>query len=48
MEGGALVIGKTFPSSWYYTVSVGSFTKGLHTADLLHEYAATPPLPLPA
>ena len=40
MEGGALVIGKTFPSSWYYTVSVGSFTKGLHTADLLHEYAA--------
>ncbi|MFC2307325.1 MAG: ABC transporter permease, partial [Neisseria elongata] len=33
MEGGALVIGKTFPSSWYYTVSVGSFTKGLHTAD---------------
>lgn len=40
MEGGALIIGKTFPSSWYYTVSVGSFTKGLHTADLLHEYAA--------
>ena len=40
MEGGALVIGKTFPSSWYYTVSVGSFTKGLHTANLLHEYAA--------
>ena len=40
MEGGALVIGKTFPSSWYYTVSVGSFTKGLHTVDLLHEYAA--------
>ena len=40
MEGGALVIGKTFPSSWYYTVSVGSFTKRLHTADLLHEYAA--------
>ena len=40
MEGGALVIGKTFPSSWYYTVSVGSFTKGLYTADLLHEYAA--------
>ena len=40
MKGGALVIGKTFPSSWYYTVSVGSFTKGLHTADLLHEYAA--------
>ncbi|MFK7642159.1 ribosome-associated ATPase/putative transporter RbbA [Neisseria oralis] len=40
MEGGALVIGKTFPSSWYYTVSVGSFTKGLHTIDLLHEYAA--------
>ena len=40
MEGGALVIGKTFPSSWYYTVSVGSFTKGLHAADLLHEYAA--------
>ena len=40
MEGGALVIGKTFPSSWYYTVSVGSFTKGLHTADLLHEYTA--------
>ena len=40
MEGGALVIGKTFPSSWYYTVSVGSFPKGLHTADLLHEYAA--------
>ena len=40
MEGGALIIGKIFPSSWYYTVSVGSFTKGLHTADLLHEYAA--------
>ena len=40
MEGGALIIGKTFPSSWYYTVSVGSFTKGLHTANLLHEYAA--------
>ena len=40
MEGGALIIGKTFPSSWYYTVSVGSFTKGLHTVDLLHEYAA--------
>ena len=40
MEGGALIIGKTFPSSWYYTVSVGSFTKGLHTADLLHEYAS--------
>ncbi len=40
IEGGALIIGKTFPSSWYYTVSVGSFTKGLHTADLLHEYAA--------
>ncbi|MDU4438799.1 MAG: ABC transporter ATP-binding protein/permease [Neisseria sp.] len=40
MEGGALIIGKTFPSSWYYTVSVGSFTKGLHTADLLNEYAA--------
>ena len=40
MEGGALIIGKTFPSSWYYTVSVGSFTKGLHTIDLLHEYAA--------
>ena len=40
MEGGALIIGKTFPSSWYYTVSVGSFTKGLHTADLLHKYAA--------
>lgn len=40
MEGGALLIGRIFPSSWYYNISIGSFAKGLSAADLWQEYAA--------
>ena len=40
LSGGGYAIGKTFPASWYLTVSLGTFTKGLGLRDLLPQYAA--------
>ncbi|MCP1660247.1 ABC transporter ATP-binding protein/permease [Neisseria perflava] len=38
ISGGGYVIGKLFPASWYMTVSVGTFTKGLGFGELQEEY----------
>ena len=40
LSGGGYAIGKTFPASWYLTVSLGTFAKGLGLRDLLPQYAA--------
>jgi ribosome-dependent ATPase len=40
LTGGALVLGKTFPASYFLTVSVGTFTKALDWRDLLPQYLA--------
>jgi ribosome-dependent ATPase len=38
LGGGARVMGYGFPSAWFHHVSIGAFTKGLGTADLLPDY----------
>ncbi len=38
LAGGALVFGKSFPASYFLTVSVGSFTKALDAGDLVTQY----------
>ena len=40
INGVGHIVGLIFPASWFLTVSIGSFTKGLNTADYLNEYAA--------
>ena len=40
LTGGALVLGKTFPASYFLTISVGTFTKALDWNDLLPQYLA--------
>jgi ribosome-dependent ATPase len=40
LTGGALVFGKTFPASYFLTVSVGTFTKALEWHDLVPQYLA--------
>jgi ribosome-dependent ATPase len=40
LTGGALVLGKTFPASYFLTISVGTFTKALDWKDLLPQYLA--------
>jgi ribosome-dependent ATPase len=40
LTGGALVFGKTFPASYFLTISVGTFTKALGWNDLLPQYLA--------
>jgi ribosome-dependent ATPase len=40
LAGGALVLGNTFPASYFLTVSVGTFTKALGVDDLLPQYLA--------
>jgi len=40
LTGGALVFGKSFPASYFLTVSVGTFTKALDPSDLLPQYLA--------
>ncbi len=40
LEGTARWIGLLFPSSWFQTVSLGVFTKGLGFADFAAQYAA--------
>ena len=40
LEGGAKWFGLLFPSSWFQTVSLGVFTKGLGFSAFTHEYAA--------
>ncbi|MDO4642638.1 MAG: ribosome-associated ATPase/putative transporter RbbA [Cardiobacteriaceae bacterium] len=37
LQGGAYIMGKILPSSWYATLTTGTFTKGLHLADLQRE-----------
>ena len=38
LTGGALVLGKTFPASYFLTISVGTFTKALDWNDLVPQY----------
>ena len=40
LSGGGYAMGKIFPASWYLTVSLGTFAKGLGLRDLLPQYAA--------
>jgi ribosome-dependent ATPase len=40
LEGGAALIGKIFPTSYFMTISVGTFTKALGVSDLLANYLA--------
>ena len=40
LTGGALVFGKTFPASYFLTISVGTFTKALDWNDLVPQYLA--------
>ncbi len=40
LEGGAIVIGKIFPSTYFMTISLGVFTKGLGFADLAGQFLA--------
>lgn len=40
LTGAAAAMGRGFPASWFNRVSVGAFTKGLGTEDLLFAYAA--------
>jgi ribosome-dependent ATPase len=40
LVGGALILGNTFPASYFLTVSVGTFTKALGVDDLLPQYLA--------
>lgn len=40
MSGASVMFGKIMPASWYRNITVGSFTKGLNTADYTTEYAA--------
>ncbi len=38
LGGGARIMGYGFPSAWFHHVSIGTFTKGLGTADLISDY----------
>ncbi len=38
LEGGGAVIGKVFPSTYFMTISLGVFTKGLGFPDLIQEF----------
>ena len=40
MDGISALAGKILPASWYRNITVGSFTKGLNTADYTLEYTA--------
>ncbi len=40
LEGGAIVIGRIFPSSYFMTISLGVFTKGLGFSDLSENFLA--------
>jgi ribosome-dependent ATPase len=40
LEGGAIVIGKIVPSTYFMTISLGAFTKGLGFADLTPDFLA--------
>jgi ribosome-dependent ATPase len=40
LTGGALVLGRGFPASYFLTISVGTFTKALDWNDLLPQYLA--------
>lgn len=38
LQGGAYVLGKTLPASWYGNITTGTFIKGLAFPDLLREH----------
>ena len=40
LNGGAYLVAKLFPASWYLRISIGTFAKGLGVMDLLREYLA--------
>jgi ribosome-dependent ATPase len=40
LEGGAALIGQGFPTSYFLTISVGTFTKALGFPDLSREFLA--------
>jgi len=40
LEGGAALFGKGFPTSYFMTISVGTFTKALGVSDLYSEFLA--------
>ena len=40
LEGGAALFGQGFPTSYFMTISVGTFTKALGFADLYSEFLA--------
>ncbi len=40
LDGGALLMGQSFPTSYFLSVSVGTFTKALGFADLYSEFPA--------
>ena len=40
LEGGAVLFGKGYPTSYFMTISVGTFTKALDLSDLYAELLA--------
>jgi ribosome-dependent ATPase len=40
LEGGAAIIGKIIPTTYFMNISVGTFTKGLGFGELSSEFAA--------
>ena len=40
LEGGAAIFGQIYPTSYFMTISVGTFTKSLGFADLYGDFLA--------